>query len=102
MSQPSYSSQSNTGHNIVLWRFEHLTPVEKRGARERVILRFPRISSRPKDVVRRICIVRGASGVDVRYRRCQNDNTFSPLSFDSVILVCYGAEVGKFLSKLRG
>jgi hypothetical protein len=31
-------------------------------------------------------------------QRCQNDNTFPALFFDSVQSVCYGAEVGKILS----
>jgi hypothetical protein len=32
-------------------------------------------------------------------RRCQNDNTFPPLFFDSTQGVCYGAEVGKIFHK---
>src|SRR6266849_4991776 len=114
MSQPSSSSQSSTGYNIVFGRPSIKISVEERGAQERVILRSRRISAGPidrrfrlgrkdsgpagKDLNRCICELQcGGSAVQPgtfpHSQRCQNDNTFSPLFFDSIILVCYGAEV---------
>src|SRR6266478_8167486 len=108
MSQPSFSSQFSTGYNIVFGRPSIKLSVEERGARERVILRYRGISAGPigdsgpagKDLIR--CIwemrCRGSASTFSHYQRRQNDNTFLPLFFDSIILVCYGAGVGKFSS----
>jgi cytosine/uracil/thiamine/allantoin permease len=37
-----------------------------------------------------------------RSQRRQNDNTLPALFFDSMVGVCYGAEVSKILHHLRG
>jgi hypothetical protein len=64
-----------------------------------VILRSRRRSAGPKDLNRGIYTIRRASSIApiqrASRRSAQNANIFLPLSFDSIILVCYGAEVGE-------